>query len=430
MLPLKNLDALKCLVTASFCNGLSKVKAATDESSNLRIVLEKDADDVQGLTDPLAVSSYLAHNDPVFFKPDQKAEILQWIFYGQSEIYPHVQGYVHFCNDNARDVAFQQKQRKAKLVKSLCFLDTILRCKTFFVGERLTLADTFLAIDILPLFNVTLNGTPLINEICPSQNLTHLKRWHQTIVNQKKFLAVYQPSKFMVKLETKETKKTPKAQSSNIDAKKEVPKILCLHGYRQTSTTFYEKLGAFRKMVGKKCNLTLVNAPHVVTSLDRDSTVPTQDEAEEQRGWWFSQPHGYFKSDDISDCDKGFDESLELIKKTIEEEGPFQGIMGFSQGAALTAMLCMMPEFKFDFAMVFAPFKSVCSKHDKLYRNVDIPTLYVIGDGDQVVLPARQDILSEYFSNATIVRHEGGHFVPATSKQKPAYLKFLEEQNK
>ena len=67
MLPLKNLDALKCLVTASFCNGLSKVKAATDESSNLRIAFEKDADDVQGLTDPLAVSSYLAHNDPVFF---------------------------------------------------------------------------------------------------------------------------------------------------------------------------------------------------------------------------------------------------------------------------------------------------------------------------------------------------------------------------
>lgn len=418
MLPLKNLDALKCLVTASFCNGLSKLKAATDESSNVRIVLENndDASSVQGLADPLAVSSYLAHDDPVFFKgqqPCQKAEILQWTFYGQSELYPHVQGYLHFCNINNRDVAFQQKQRKAKLVKSLCYLDTILRAKTFLVGERLTLADTFLAIDILPLFNVNINGTMLIKEICPSHNLIHLKRWHQTIVNQKKFLAVYQPSKFQVKIGTK------KAPSN--DGKKEVPKILCLHGYRQTSTTFYEKLGAFRKMVGKKCSLTLLNAPHI---------VPNQDESEEQRGWWFSQPHGYFKSDDISDCDKGFDESLQLIKKTIEEEGPFQGIMGFSQGAALTVLICMMPEFKFDFAMAFAPFKSVCSKHEKFYRDVDIPILYVIGDGDQVIHPTRSETLLAHFSKATIVRHEGGHFVPATSKQKPAYLKFLEEQNK
>ena len=419
MLTLKNLDALKCLVTASFCNGLSKVKAVTDESSNIRIALEnpEDVQNVQGLTDPLALSSYLAHSDPIFFKgqqPFHKAEILQWVFYGQSELIPLVQGYLHFCNQNSRDVAFQQKQRKAKLVKSLCYLDATLQSKTFLVGERLTLADTFLAIDILPLFNVSLNGVSLIKDVCPSHNLIHLNRWHQTIVNQKKFLAVYQPSKFQAKIETK-------AASAGNAAKKEVPKILCLHGYRQTSTTFYEKLGAFRKMVGKKCSLRLLNAPHL---------VPNPEESDEQRGWWFSQPHGYFKSDDVSDCDKGFEESLDLIRKTIQEEGPFQGIMGFSQGAALTVLLCMMPEFKFDFAMVFAPFKSVCSKHDKFYQSVDIPTLYVVGDGDQVIHPSQSEALLAYFTKATVVKHDGGHFVPATSKQKPAYLKFLEEQNK
>ena len=190
MLTLKNLDALKCLVTASFCNGLSKVKAVTDESSNIRIALEnpEDVQNVQGLTDPLALSSYLAHSDPIFFKgqqPFHKAEILQWVFYGQSELIPLVQGYLHFCNQNSRDVAFQQKQRKAKLVKSLCYLDATLQSKTFLVGERLTLADTFLAIDILPLFNVSLNGVSLIKDVCPSHNLIHLNRWHQTIVNQK-----------------------------------------------------------------------------------------------------------------------------------------------------------------------------------------------------------------------------------------------------
>ena len=50
----------------------------------------------------------------------------------------------------------------------------------------------------------------------------------------------------------------------------------------------------------------------------------------------------------MSDCDKGFEESWKLIKTTIEEEGPFDGIMGFSQGAAFAALICMkMPQVNF-----------------------------------------------------------------------------------
>ena len=71
----------------------------------------------------------------------------------------------------------------------------------------------------------------------------------------------------------------------------------------------------------------------------------------------------YFQSDDVSDCDHGFDQSLQHVLKAIEEQGPFDGLMGFSQGAALASLLCLMqkePQFKF--AMFFAPFMSCCSK--------------------------------------------------------------------
>ena len=57
------------------------------------------------------------------------------------------------------------------------------------------------------------------------------------------------------------SKQAQGGEGSGNDAKL---KILCLHGYRQTSTSFYEKLGAFRKLVGKKCVMKLVNAPHLV----------------------------------------------------------------------------------------------------------------------------------------------------------------------
>ena len=59
----------------------------------------------------------------------------------------------------------------------------------------------------------------------------------------------------------KNAKKTDNSKGQNESTKL---KILCLHGYRQTSTSFYEKTGAFRKIVGKKCEMKYINAPHLV----------------------------------------------------------------------------------------------------------------------------------------------------------------------
>ena len=38
-------------------------------------------------------------------------------------------------------------------------------------------------------------------------------------------------------------------------------RILCLHGYRQNEVTFREKLGAFRKMLGKRVDLVFFSSP-------------------------------------------------------------------------------------------------------------------------------------------------------------------------
>ena len=38
-------------------------------------------------------------------------------------------------------------------------------------------------------------------------------------------------------------------------------KVLCLHGYRQNEVTFREKLGSFRKLVGKRVELVFFSSP-------------------------------------------------------------------------------------------------------------------------------------------------------------------------
>ena len=54
----------------------------------------------------------------------------------------------------------------------------------------------------------------------------------------------------------------------------------------------------------------------------------------------------------------------------------------------------------------------------------------MVGDGDQVINPRRSEALLDFFEQPKVIRHDGGHYVPATSKQKASYLEFLQERLK
>lgn len=99
-----------------------------------------------------------------------------------------------------------------------------------------------------------------------------------------------------------------------------------------------------------------ISAPHIIPQVSHPSngtpeenpSDPTEGNAEEkvqeQRGWYFSKPELTFNSHDYTDFSWGLEESLEVIQKAFEELGPFDGILGFSQGACLASMLCYMHE--------------------------------------------------------------------------------------
>ncbi|CAG2107134.1 unnamed protein product [Medioppia subpectinata] len=80
--------------------------------------------------------------------------------------------------------------------------------------------------------------------------------------------------------------------------------------------------------------------------------------------------------------------------------GPFDGILGFSQGSALVALLCclkILNEFNYNlkFVVIIAGFKSLTTSHlqlfDKLNEQlIDIPSLHIIGETDQTWFAANQ----------------------------------------
>lgn len=57
------------------------------------------------------------------------------------------------------------------------------------------------------------------------------------------------------------------------------------------------------------------------------------------RSWWFSKSEKTFSSKDITEIATGFEESIKTVGDFIKESGPYDGLLGFSQGASMAHLL-------------------------------------------------------------------------------------------
>lgn len=209
-------------------------------------------------------------------------------------------------------------------------------------------------------------------------------------------------------------------------------RILCIHGYRQNSAGFRQKLGAFRKAVGKRAEFVFIDAPLVVPSASGEGGKPGED-AGEERGWWFSAEGeiSCFNALEETKICPGFEASVRAIAEAEAALGPFDGILGFSQGAAMVGLyLAGAQQSSFKFVIFVASFKSKSEAHRHLYdasHKISIPSLHVYGDTDGVIpKPMSIDFL-EIFEDPQSLNHPGGHFVPAAGPQKAVFNKFLDD---
>ena len=81
------------------------------------------------------------------------------------------------------------------------------------------------------------------------------------------------------------------------------------------------------------------------------------------------------------------------------------------------------------FALLFAPFKSRSAAHAAFYdkKKISVPSLVVIGDDDKVIERPMSDDVLPMFEDVTVVRHSGGHYVPAGAEEKKLYTKFMQK---
>uniref|UniRef100_A0A3Q3IMF3 Esterase OVCA2 n=1 Tax=Monopterus albus TaxID=43700 RepID=A0A3Q3IMF3_MONAL len=200
--------------------------------------------------------------------------------------------------------------------------------------------------------------------------------------------------------------------------------------------SFREKTGALRKLLKKQVELVYLSAPHLVQQATPEKENGSGPGAnEDPRGWWFSDIHARsFSAQQLCEESLGLDESVSFVRAAVKDLGPFDGIMGFSQGAAFVAMLCFLqeqklePEFSFRFAILVAGFCSACKEHQKFYNfPLTIPSLHVFGLEDRVIPDNMSRELLLSFQEPQVLTHPGGHFVPAASAHRQVYQDFLKK---
>lgn len=171
------------------------------------------------LTDSNAIAYYVANQQLRGNTEYERAEVLQWLGFAESEILPAVCAWVFPVlgiiqyNKQVSDFSFvfalffthifpfkSFERAKEDIRAALTILNAYLLPRTYLVGERITLADISVACTLLNLYKEVLDPNfrkPFVN----------VNRWFTTLINQPQFKSVLGEVKLCQKVAEVDPKK-------------------------------------------------------------------------------------------------------------------------------------------------------------------------------------------------------------------------------
>ena len=217
-----------------------------------------------------------------------------------------------------------------------------------------------------------------------------------------------------------------------------IPQLLFLHGFLQNGKVFSEKSSGIRKLL-KKANIqcdyidgpVLLEKKDLPFEMDDEKWKATVD-AQLNRAWFY---HSEISSE--LDVAKGIETVVDHIKKN----GPYDGIVGFSQGAALSTIITNMitqlvpghPEFKVSVIISGYSFTEqdpskpegelrITEKYQESFtpgEGMKTKIILIYGEADQAVPSVRSKYLASIYESilgdvdqVKIYEHPGGHMIP------------------
>jgi predicted esterase len=205
-------------------------------------------------------------------------------------------------------------------------------------------------------------------------------------------------------------------------------RILCLHGYHGSAKTLQMQMRQLMLGLEPLAEFVCVDAPSLAIG---------------DFGWWHAVSN---VGDDPKHAGvdhptmryEGWLKTRTWLISLFQQSAPFDGVFGFSQGAALTSLLVGLRNpgeaegrISFDFAIMVGGFASNDGSHGYLYQRrseYGLPSVHIIGGSDFVVPSSHSDRLASFFENPLILRHSGGHVIPGNPQVRNSVAAFLQER--
>lgn len=203
-------------------------------------------------------------------------------------------------------------------------------------------------------------------------------------------------------------------------------RILGIHGHRTSGAILQKQLSKWSPAIHDLVEFTFLDAP---TPAKGKSEVEGIYEGPYFEWMQFNKDYTEFY---------GYEESIAFIIDFMEKNGPFDGLIGFSQGATLCGALTAVQERgriingksaadlpKIKFVVFIAGAKLRDPKIVDVFDTpIDLPTLHFLGDKDPLKIPG--EFFLANWKNSVAIRHPQGHTVPRLGEEGVStVVKFL-----
>ena len=179
-------------------------------------------------------------------------------------------------------------------------------------------------------------------------------------------------------------------------------RLLCLHGYSMDGDLLRRKLGALRKAFNKDYEFIFINGPFKA----------------EETGLAFWRPNGNVASD--------IDQSLVYIHDYIQNHGPFDGVIGFSQGSSVITLYQSKYNVQFKVAVTISASQIVSKLTMDTLNTINTPCLHICGVNDDIC-PSELSLqyMTRAYSKLTVYKHNGAHGIPLDKESKLYFKQFI-----
>jgi predicted esterase len=208
-------------------------------------------------------------------------------------------------------------------------------------------------------------------------------------------------------------------------------RLLVLHGFCDSAQNREHHMRSLIRSM-KDIEFCFINSPFLF--VDHGFVAAPEMISNEQRYQWMSYRPEWSVADYSYDT---LSDSITHVIDYIHRKGPFDGLLGFSQGAIVCAAALLniphcpsLPDCVRFAILVGCPAindSTLKSALEMAHQHKQLPTLHISGMNDTLVTSTMSKTIFNYFNNsqAEFYTHKGGHYCPSDAEFRQKLREFF-----